>query len=83
MDKKEAKFLYAIMKEIEDNEHYDRHMILRDLKNLFAGNLNANSIIRVERTIEVKMKGRLKDINAFCEELGSLSNKFDIDLEVR
>jgi len=36
-----------------------------------------------ERTITVKMKGRLKDINAFCSALGSLSNDYNMDIDVR
>jgi len=35
----------------------------------------------VERTITLKLKGRLKDINAFCEAIGSLSNDYNVDIE--
>jgi len=34
-----------------------------------------------ERTLTVKMKGRLEEINAFCSAVGELSNRFDIEVE--
>lgn len=35
----------------------------------------------VERTLTVKMKGKLKEINAFCTAIGSLSNDYDLEVE--
>jgi len=35
-----------------------------------------------ERTITVKMKGRLKDINAYCGAIGELANDYDLEIEV-
>ncbi len=35
----------------------------------------------VERTLTIKMKGELEEINCFCEAVGSLSNSFDIEVE--
>lgn len=34
-----------------------------------------------ERTLVVKMKGDLKEINNFCEEIGEVSNKYDMEVE--
>lgn len=34
-----------------------------------------------ERTLIVKMKGRLKEINNYCAEVGELANKYDIEVE--
>lgn len=34
-----------------------------------------------DRTLVIKMKGKLKEINAYCAEVGEVSNKYDIDVE--
>ena len=34
-----------------------------------------------ERTLTIKMKGRLEEINAFCSAVGELSNDFDLEVE--
>lgn len=34
-----------------------------------------------ERTLVIKMKGALEEINAFCERVGEVSNKYDIETE--
>ena len=34
-----------------------------------------------KRTLVIKMKGKLKEINAYCAEVGEISNKYDIDVE--
>jgi len=35
-----------------------------------------------ERTLTIKMKGKLKDINSFCAAIGELSNEYDVKIEV-
>lgn len=34
-----------------------------------------------KKTLIIKMKGSLKEINRFCEEVGEISNKYDIEVE--
>jgi len=34
-----------------------------------------------ERKLLVKMKGKLAEINRFCEAIGKLSNDFDLEVE--
>ena len=34
-----------------------------------------------EKTLTIKMKGSLKEINAYCAEVGEISNKYDIEVE--
>jgi len=34
-----------------------------------------------EKTLVIKMKGLLKEINNFCEEVGEISNKYKIEVE--
>ena len=34
-----------------------------------------------ERTLTIKMKGKLEEINAFCSAVGELSNRCDIEAE--
>jgi len=34
-----------------------------------------------EKTLVIKMKGSLKGINNFCEEVGEISNKYAIEVE--
>ena len=34
-----------------------------------------------DRTLVIKMKGKLEEINAYCAEVGEVSNKYDIDVE--
>lgn len=36
----------------------------------------------VKKTISIKMKGKLKDINSFCEAMGELSNEYNVEIEV-
>jgi len=35
----------------------------------------------VERSMTIKMKGSLKEINAFCSAVGSLSNEYELEVE--
>lgn len=35
----------------------------------------------MKRTLHVKMKGEIAEINKFCEAIGELSNKFDLEVE--
>ena len=34
-----------------------------------------------EKTLVIKMKGDLKEINRFCERVGEISNQYDIEVE--
>ena len=34
-----------------------------------------------ERTLVVKMKGKLDEINRFCEAVGELSNDFELEVD--
>lgn len=34
-----------------------------------------------ERTINIKMKGDLKEINAYCSRVGEIANEYDIEVE--
>ena len=34
-----------------------------------------------ERTLTIKMKGDLKEINSYCSAVGELANDFDIEVE--
>jgi len=35
----------------------------------------------VERSLTIKMKGRLQEINNYCEAVGELSNRYDLEVE--
>jgi len=35
----------------------------------------------VERQLIIRLKGKLKEINNFCAEVGEISNKYDIEVE--
>lgn len=35
----------------------------------------------VERTLTVKMKGTLEEINSFCQRIGEAANEYDLDVE--
>ena len=34
-----------------------------------------------EKTLVIKMKGSLKEINSFCERVGEVSNEYDLEVE--
>jgi hypothetical protein len=35
----------------------------------------------VKRTLTIKMKGKLSEINSFCSAIGSLSNDYDLEVD--
>jgi hypothetical protein len=38
-------------------------------------------MVKVEKTLTLKMRGKLEEINKFCEAIGELSNRYDIEIE--
>ncbi len=39
--------------------------------------------MKVERILTLKLTGKLKEINTFCEAIGELSNRYDLELDLR
>lgn len=37
--------------------------------------------VTVERTLTIKMKGKLKDINSYCSAVGELSNTYGVECD--
>jgi len=35
----------------------------------------------VERTLTLKMRGKLRNINSYCEAIGEIANDYEIELE--
>jgi len=51
---------------------------LEDGDTILCSDCKSNS---TERTLTIKMRGRLKEINSYCSPVGELANKYDLAVE--